>query len=50
MNSLELKKYLSKKITKLYFKWKGYGNSFNICIDKKDIVIENELCSRTAQP
>ena len=23
---------------KLYVKWKGYGNSFNIWIDKKDLV------------
>ena len=27
-----------KKGDKLYFKWKGYNNSFNSWIDKKDIV------------
>ena len=27
-----------KKDDKLYVKWKGYNNSFNIWIDKKDIV------------
>ena len=27
-----------KKNSKLYVKWKGYDNSFNSWIDKKDIV------------
>ena len=27
-----------KKDDKLYVKWKGYNNSFNSWIDKKDIV------------
>ena len=27
-----------KKRDKLYVKWKGYNNSFNSWIDKKDIV------------
>ena len=31
-------KVLKKKGDKLYVKWKGYDNSFNSCIDKKDIV------------
>ena len=35
--NLEQKKYL-KKGHKLYVKWKGYDNSFNSWIDKKDIV------------
>ena len=28
----------SNQGNKLYVKWKGYNNSFNSCIDKKDIV------------
>ena len=32
----EQKKYL-RKGDKLYVKWKGYDNSFNSWIDKKDI-------------
>ena len=36
-----------KKGDKLYVKWKGYDNSFNSWIDKKYIVIQNELFSRT---
>ena len=31
-------KVLKKKGDKLYVKWKGYGNSFNSWIDKKEIV------------
>ena len=31
-------KVLNKKGDKLYVKWKGYDNSFNSWIDKKDIV------------
>ena len=31
-------KVLKKKGDKLYAKWKGYDNSFNSWIDKKDIV------------
>ena len=38
-----------KKVDKLYVKWKGHDNSFNSWIDKKDIVIENELLSRTTR-
>ena len=33
-----IKKVLKKKGDKLYVKWKGYDNSFNSWIDKKDIV------------
>ena len=33
-----LKKVIKGKRWKLYVKWKGYDNSFNSCIDKKDIV------------
>ena len=34
----KIEKVLKKKIDKLYVKWKGYDNSFNSWIDKKDIV------------
>ena len=33
-----IKKVLKKKCDKLYVKWKGYENSFNSWIDKKDLV------------
>ena len=33
-----IEKVLKKKDDKLYVKWKGYNNSFNSCIDKKDLV------------
>ena len=36
-NNVEQKKYL-KKGDKLYVKWKGYDNSFNSWIDKKDLI------------
>ena len=34
----ELQKKNKKKDDKLYTKWKGYHNSFNIWIDKRDIL------------
>ena len=41
MNQMEFRvgKVIKRKIDKLYVKWKGYNNSFNSCIDKKDIAI-----------
>ena len=33
-----IEKALKKKGDKLYVKWKGYNNSFNSWIDKKDII------------
>ena len=36
--NLEQKKQLRKKKDKLHVKWKGYDNSFNSWINKKDIV------------
>ena len=33
-----IEKVLKKKGYKLYVKWKGYDNSFNSWIDKKDLV------------
>ena len=32
-----IEKVIKKKGNKLYVKWKGYDNSFNSWIDKKDI-------------
>ena len=32
------KKVINKKRNKLYVKWKGYSDSFNSWIDKKNIV------------
>ena len=31
-------KVIRRKGNKLYVKWKGYDNSFNSWIDKKDII------------
>ena len=33
-----IEKVLKTKVDKLYVKWKGYDNSFNIWINKKDLV------------
>ena len=33
-----IEKVLKRKSDKLYVKWKGYNNSFNSLIDKKDLV------------
>ena len=33
-----IEKVIKKKGDKLYVKWKGYNNSFNNCINKKDLV------------
>ena len=37
-NEFRIEKVIKKKGDKLYVKWKGYHNSFNSWIDKKDIV------------
>ena len=42
-----IEKVLKKKGDKLYVKWKGYDNSFNSCIDKKDIVSNESIFSKT---
>ena len=34
----EIEKVIKRKDDKLYVKWRGYDNSFNSWIDKKDIV------------
>ena len=33
-----IEKVIKRKDDKLLVKWKGYGNSFNIFINKKDLV------------
>ena len=33
-----IEKIINRKSDKLYVKWKGYNNSFNSWVDKKDIV------------
>ena len=33
-----IEKVIKKKVDKLLVKWKGYDNSFNSWIDKKDLV------------
>ena len=45
-----VQKVINRKGDKLYFKWKGNNNSFSSWIDKKDIIIWNELFSRTTYP
>ena len=37
-NKFRIEKVIKKKGDKFYVKWKGYDNSFNSWIDKKDIV------------
>ena len=37
-NEFRIEKVIKKKGNKLYVKWKGYNNSFNSWIDKKDLV------------
>ena len=44
---IRVEKVINRKGDKLYVKLKGYDNSFNSWVDKKDIVIQNELFSRT---
>ena len=34
----KIEKAIKRKDNKLYVKWKGYNNSFNNCIYKKEIV------------
>ena len=33
-----IEKVLKRKGEKLYIRWKGYKNSFNGCINKKDLI------------
>ena len=34
-----IEKVIKKKGDEIYFKWKGYNNSFNSWIDKKEFVV-----------
>ena len=36
--AFRIEKVIKKKVNKLYVKWRGYYNSFNSWIDKRDIV------------
>ena len=36
--NLEFEKVIKRNGNKLYVKWKGYDNSFNTWIDKKDLI------------
>ena len=38
-----IEKVIKRKGNKLYVKWKWYDNSFNSCIDKKDLIEWNSL-------
>ena len=40
-----IEKVIKRKGDKLYVKWKGYDNSFNTWIDKKDIVLNESILS-----
>ena len=33
-----IEKVMKRKVEKIYVKWKGYNNSFNSWIDKKDLI------------
>ena len=35
---LRIEKVIKRKGDKMYVKWKGYDNSFNSWIDKKDLI------------
>ena len=34
----KVEKVIKRKVDKLYVKWKGYDNSFNSWVDKKDLI------------
>ena len=40
---IRIEKIIKRKSSKLYVKWKRYGNSFNTWIDKRDLVQWNFL-------
>ena len=37
-NEFRIEKVIKKKGNKLYVKWRRYDNSFNNCVDKKDLI------------
>ena len=38
IKKFRIEKVIKRKGDKIYIKWKGYDNSFNSWIDKKDLV------------
>ena len=47
---LTIEKVINKIGDKLYVKWKGYDNSFNSCIDKKDLVYMSQYFPKPYEP
>ena len=39
----KIRETIKRKGKKLYVKWKGYDNSFNIWIDKTDVIESNSI-------
>ena len=39
IKKIRIEKVIKRKGDKLYVKWKGYDNSFNSWIDKKDLML-----------
>ena len=50
LRKFRVEKVIKRKGDKLYFKLKGYDNSINSWIDKKDIILKNKLISRIIYP
>ena len=48
-NQTEFEKIINRKGNKIYVKWKDYDNSFDSWIDKQDIIIQDELFSKTIE-
>ena len=38
LKEFRIEKVIKRKENKLFVKWKGYNNSFNSWIDKKDLI------------
>ena len=50
LRKFRVEKVIKRKGDKLYFKLKGYDNSNNSWIDKKNIILKNKLISRIIYP
>ena len=50
LRKFRVEKVIKRKGDKLYFKLKGYDNSINSWIDKKDVILKNKLISRIIYP
>ena len=46
--NFRIEKVIKRKGNKLYVKWKGYDNSFNRWIDKKDVEWNSVKCNSIA--